>query len=402
MEVARQLRATLKRPTLVVTIKRDVFQWKEEILNQDPTIPVVIGTSDVLWVPEVPDWWLVLHYEAMVRHIKGLSRVQWSTVILDEGHFIKNDIAQRSKAAKKLKAERKIVATGTPIDKTPGDLWSMLEFLYPADFRGRKRAFKNEHERWYIDGAGYRRTLPGARDPQALAMLLAPFTFARTKEEVAPELPPNIHKHVSIQLTGTQAALYKRIATMDDIELHDPELLRDPLFVATKLAQMQKLQQAAVYPELVGSAAESAKLEWLQAWREDNPEEPCIVFTNYRAVAQAVAQMFTSDVHLVMGGVSLPSTWTKRMVVGTIRAASTALDLAHLRTAIFLDTTWSHLLMEQAINRIHRLSSQWVTQTLFLTAVGTVDELMLQAAVDKIDKYELLRRFVETTRGQGR
>ena len=104
LEIARRLREVYKLPTLVVTVKRDTLQWKREILGQDPTIPVVIGTSDVLWVPEVDDWWLVLHYEALVRHIKGLSRVKFGTVILDEGHYIKSWQAQRTKAAKRLQA----------------------------------------------------------------------------------------------------------------------------------------------------------------------------------------------------------------------------------------------------------------------------------------------------------
>ena len=396
LEVARRIRAEHHLPTLVVTVKRDTLQWKREILGQDPSAPVVIGTSDVLWVPEVEDWWLVLHYEALVRHIKGLRKVRFGTVILDEGHYIKNWQAQRTKAAKQLKALRKVVGTGTPMDRSPGDIWSQLEFLYPETYRGTRRAFCDKHERWYMDGAGYRRVMPGVRNKARLSEELAPFTLARTKLDVAPELPPNIEKVVHIELTGTQAALYRKIQKADDIIVTSPDL-EAPLMIGTGLAQMTREHQAAVDPSLLGSTAEAAKLEWLRDWREANPEEQVIIFTNYRATAQALARQY--DAHLIMGGVALPDAWTKRTIVATIKAASEALDLGFIPTAIFLDAAHSQLRMIQANNRIHRLGNDHPTETIYLIAVNTVDEVIHQAWHEKWDQYQTLRAYVAWRQG---
>lgn len=396
LEVARRLREVYGLPTLVVTVKRDTLQWKREILGQDPSIPVVIGTSDVLWVPEVPDWWLVMHYEAMVRHIKGLRRVKFGTIILDEGHYIKNWQAQRSKAAKQLKSLRKVVGTGTPMDKSPADIWSQLEFLYPEKYRGTRRKFCDKYERAFIDSAGYRRTLAGVKDPISLSAELAPFTFARTKQDVAPELPPNIEKVVHIQLTGSQASLYRKIQNADDIIVSGPEL-DSPMMMGNRLAQMVREQQAAIDPRLVGSQAESAKYEWLQDWRDDNPEEQIIIFTNFRYVAMHLAQLFKA--HLVMGGVELPKSWNNKTIVATIKAGSVALDLGFIPTAIFVDENYSQLRMTQAINRIHRLGNDHPTETIYLQAVDTIDEIVHQSWREKWDRYQLVRAFTAWRQG---
>src|SRR5678810_978030 len=261
LEVARRLREVYKLPTLVVTVKRDILQWQREIEAQDPSIPIVTGMVGApLWVPNVDDWWLILHYEALVNHVKGLSRVKFGTVILDEGHHIKSWQAQRTKAAKRLKALRKIVGTGTPMDRSPADLWSQLDFLYPETYRGARRAFCDRHERAFTDFSGYRRVLPGVKSATMLSQELAPFTFARTKKDVAPDLPPNIEKVVHIELTGAQATLYRRIQHATDIIVTD-ESLADPIMVGTALAQIVREQQAALDPSLLGSNAEAAKLE---------------------------------------------------------------------------------------------------------------------------------------------
>lgn len=400
LEVARRIQSSLHLPTLVVTIKQDTLQWVKEIETQDSSIQTTIGTVDPLIVQDCSDWWLILHYEALVRHQRALGKINFGTIILDEGHYIKSPHAQRSKATKHLKAFRKIVATGTPINKSPVDLWSPLDFLYPVQFRGKLGAFREEHERSFIDAAGYTRILPGAKNPRALGALLAPFYIARTKDEVAPELPPNIIKTHYLELSGSQASLYRRIATSQDIEVDLGEMnalgpkSNESLFIPSKMVQILREQQCAVDPGLLGSSASSVKLEWLRNWMDSNSEEPVIIFTNYRRVAQAVAAAF--DTHLVMGGVKLPEDWsTKRAVTATIGAGSAALDLGFLRTAIFLDTHWSSLKMQQALNRIHRISNTRPVETIYLTAANTVDELFLEAFQNNWDQYTLIRNHAQ-------
>lgn len=391
LEIGRRLQATVNLPVLVITVKPDVAQWIEELSQQSPGTPVWKGDAGPLALPSGRQWWLVMHYEAMVRHISGLCRVRWGIIILDEAHYIQTWTAARSRAVKKLKAYRKVALTGTPMDKTPKDLWSPLEWLYPEQYRGRFRAFREQHCKTYIDGWGREQSLPGARDPQALAAELAPFTFARTKDEVAPDLPPNIIKQVKIDLEGPQHSLYRRIKRSTDILVKGPEL-NSTLHIPTQMTHLLKLHQVAVDPELVDSTADSAKLAWLYAWREGNPNEPLLVFTNYRKVAQKVAQKLNA--HLVMGGSLPPTRWTKRTVVATVGAAAEALDLGWVRTAIFLDCSYKSRKMNQAIARVHRITNTEPCETIYLTARNTVDEIIHTAFTEKWEEWQVIRAYV--------
>lgn len=391
IQIAHHMLTTTQQPNLVVTVKRDAYQWKKEIIADFPTSTVVIGGVDPIMLPGDNNWWLILHYEALVRHSRPLTRIKWATIILDEGHYIKNWQAQRSRAAKRLKAHRKVVATGTPLDKTPEDLWSPLDFLYPATYHGTLRAFREKYVKTKVTRDGLEYSIIGCKQPQTLARELAPFMLARTKDEVAPDLPPNIQKTVHIELTGQQAAIYRRIKRSVDIEVIGPEL-DNPMFIPSRLAQLIRLQQVALDPTMLNLTSDAAKLEWLYDWRHDNPDEPLIVFTTFRDTAQKVSRAL--DAHLIMGGVKLPTHWTKPTIVGTIGAASEALDLGWVRTGIFLDVSWKSSKMTQAISRIHRINNTAPCQTIFLIAHNTVDEVMLEAVEKKWDAYSVIREYV--------
>lgn len=392
LEIARRLSLSIRRPILVVTTKRDKYQWRREILEQDPDATVLIGGVSPIYLPgeDVEVFWLVLHYEALVRHKTGLRRLQWGTIIADEGHNIKNRQAQRSSAIKGIKAVRKLVLTGTPIENTPADLWNPLDFLYPRQF-GDFYEFRDAWERAYEDERGYRVRLPGVTRPEALAELLAPFTFSRTKEEVAKDLPPNIIKRQIVKPTKAQAMTYNRIVRREDILVELPEM-EDTMFIGSKLAELVRLQQVLTDPRLVGSVIPSAKLEWVRDWRADNPDEPVIIFTNFRDTALRLAKEL--DAHAIVGGVPIPEVFSKPTLVGTIAAASEALDLGWVRTSIFVDVNWRQILNQQAIDRIHRINITEPKQTIFLYTPGGIDELMLEAFEAKWSETEILNAWL--------
>lgn len=390
------VRDALHQPTLYLAPKRSKEQVRRELIQVGiPADVIAVGTVDPLWVPDIPDWVLIIHYEALVRHIKGLSKVQFGTIIVDEAHHIKNPQAQRSRCIKRLKAQHRMAMTGTPMEKTPQDLHSILEFLYPETYRGTRQEFFARYVRSYWDPRGFPGVLPGAKDPKRLAAEIAPFTLARTKEEVRPDLPPNIITYVPIVLEGEQAALYRRIEKAADVEICGPEL-NNPLFVPSRLTQILRLQQAAVDPRLINSPVSSAKLEWLDEFMQDNPEEPVLIFTNFRQTAKYVAEKYKAQ--LIMGGMKALDPeflQTQNRIVMTI-ASGEALSLGWLKTAIFLDTNWRWRLMAQSLDRIHRIDIQEPRHTIYLQAQGTVDKLVLESSQGKWDHFKLLQEYVRS------
>lgn len=395
-------RDELHLPTLYIAPKRSKEQVRQELIQVGlPAEAIAIGTVDPLWVPDIPDWILIIHYEAAVRHVRALSKAQFGTIIVDEAHHIKNPQAQRSRCIKRFKSARKMVMTGTPMEKVPQDLHSLLEFLYPEKYRGTRQEWCRIYVRSYWDPRGFPGVLSGAKDPERLAKEIAPFTLARTKEQVRPDLPPNIITHVPIVMDGEQAALYRRIKKSVDLEVCGPEL-SNPLYVPSRLAQILRLQQVAVDPRLINSQVASAKLEWLDDFMQDNPEEPVLIFTNFRQTAKYIAEKYKAQ--LIVGGMKpLDPDFLRAQnrVVMTI-ASGEALSLGWLKTAIFLDTNWRWGLMAQALDRIHRIDITEPRHTIYLQAQGSIDHLIMNSSQGKWDHFKLIQEYVRSsTREEG-
>jgi len=174
---------------------------------------------------------------------------------LDEGQYLKNPSSQTAQAASSLKAHHKILLTGTPIENRLLDLWSLLRSVMPGVL-GSQASFV----RRFQDKAD-----PTSR--QRLARRVRPFLLRRTKEEVAPELPPRIEEDIRCQMEGVQEKLYRaelKLARQHLLKLkNDEQLARERFNVLTSLLRLRQIccHPALVDPETRHSS--SAKLDAL-------------------------------------------------------------------------------------------------------------------------------------------
>ena len=112
--------------------------------------------------------------------------------MLDEAQHIKNAESQVSRAVRKLKSKKRIALTGTPIENSPDDLWSIMEFLNPG-LNGPKDEF---------------RILCQGPDASAVMKRLRPFMLRRTKQMAAPEFPSKTFIPLDIPMSDLQSDLY--------------------------------------------------------------------------------------------------------------------------------------------------------------------------------------------------
>ena len=360
-------------PTLVVCPKPLRYQWKEEIelelpkarvLILDQPMPLAIGNKGNLW--------LITNYEGLLR-LPGLQRIFFGTIIADEGHRIKNKEAQRTRALKALQSHRKIILTGTPLDRNVADLWSLLEWLYPERFRSYWKFYKRyvNHEQ---DWLHHNHTLPGSSDPAALAELLGEFMLTRQKKDVASDLPPLLKTWIPIEMTTAQKRAYKSLKRSTDW-FADVEGLGE-LEIKNNLSKLTKLLQIASDPRILGSDDEGAKIDWLRQWLEDNPNEKAIVFSRYRSPVSRLAREFEGAV-ITSKETRLVDEWKAgkvRLLFGTIASCAEGFNFPQASTAICLDQDWSPIKMAQLDERIHRLGIKEGKQMIYLTCKGTADE----------------------------
>ncbi|KAL3498161.1 hypothetical protein ACH5RR_040893 [Cinchona calisaya] len=158
---------------------------------------------------------IVTSYDVVRKDIDYLKQLFWNYCILDEGHIIKNSKSKVTAAVKQLKAQHRLILSGTPIQNNVLDLWSLFDFLMPG-FLGTERQFQ----------ATYGKPLLAARDPKcsakdaeagALAMealhkQVMPFLLRRTKDEVLSDLPEKIIQDRYCDLSPVQLKLYEQFS----------------------------------------------------------------------------------------------------------------------------------------------------------------------------------------------
>jgi SNF2 family DNA or RNA helicase len=396
IEVGKRMRDRLpntKINLVVLSPKVTATQWRDEIMSQDPGVPVEIWESmdDVHPLDKLKPFWVIAHYAAIVSMRKVFKAWLWATIIADEVHNIKNDDSHRTVALKSLNGMRKIGLTATPIEKAPHDLWSLLNWVSPDAFP-HITPFKQRYVRTVNGFRGFPKIV-GGQNLEELAEKIAPFFRRRTKVECFGQLDPINQFDVRVEMEGVQARAYRQMKDADDI-LVTLETVEDPIIVANALTRMTRLQQLASDPQLLGVKASSAKLDWLYEYVHNNPDEKIVIFTRFRETAERISKRLGSAIVTgkLVAGLHDFREGGVQTLVGTIRAMGTGLDLPMATTAIIFDPEYSSVLMSQAIERI-RPGISGPTNIIRLKAKGGADARMLKGLDHKWTEAELVYDF---------
>ena len=240
-EGSKPFKALIVAPTSVVT------NWLREMDKFAPSLKHALWHGvdrkerhDELEKADV----IVTSYALLRRDEELLGKLDLRYVILDEAQQIKNPLSATARSAKRLKADRRLALSGTPIENRLSEIWSIFDFVSPG-LLGPLDRFEERYSR-PID----------AGDQKAAARLRAtihPFILRRTKSEVAKDLPEKIETDNFCELTGEQAALYAavlkevRAQVMGEVERQG--LARSHIQI---LAGLTRLRQAACDPRLLG------------------------------------------------------------------------------------------------------------------------------------------------------
>lgn len=402
-------------PKLVICPPKLKQQWMEEIVEQSPADPVyVLGSAgsspkDFNWsyVQDGYNIWVVVHYEALLYIGPELVRHTWAAIILDEAHRIKNRKAKRTIWSNMLKTDRKAALTGMPMEKHIDDLYSVFHWLYPKQFSSYWKFRERFVEVKIHPRLGFQEVV-GPKNLDELMQLIGPWTYRRTKQEVAPELPPKIYQDVHLEMEPQQQKLYDSIANAKDIEVEiSSDLLADGddedinyMVIRNALAKMVRLQQVTSDPHLLGYGITGIKEEWVCDFVEDNPDTSMIVFTRFRDTAVRLSAKLRAS--LLVGGqrpTAQIAPWLvgkKQVLVGTIDSMGEGLNLQRASVAVFLDLHWSSLKMQQAEDRIHRIDITEPKQIIHLVAANSIDLLIKEALAKKWSEHELVLNYIQS------
>ena len=259
-------------PSLVVCPPTLTGHWQYEIKTYVENLRVMIYGGDrterLRTIHTLREYDVVVtSYDVIRNDIDELGRIDWNYCILDEGHIIKNGKTKLAKAVKILKANHRLILSGTPIQNNVLELWSLFDFLMPG-FLGTEEAFvrnygkpiqqskdakssSREQEAGELLKIIYLRTglnkilCLGALALEALHKQVLPFLLRRLKEDVLDDLPPKIIQDYYCDLSSLQRDLYENYAKAntdnDKIEGEKPEPETKNTHVFQTLQYLRKL-----------------------------------------------------------------------------------------------------------------------------------------------------------------
>ena len=408
--VAMALRAKeqgeLAEPMLIVAPTSVLGTWVDEVAKFAPDLTVAVldrtrGKAKVAMDEAIEGADLVVTTYAVGRiDAEAFRSVRWSAAVLDEAQFVKNHQAKTYAAMRRLPARVTFALTGTPLENSLMDLWSLLSLVAPG-LHPRPQLFK---ETWA-------KPIENGSSPELLATLrrrIRPLMLRRTKEAVASDLPPKQEQILHVALHPRHRAIYDRhlarerqrlLGLIDDLDGNRIAILR----ALTVLRQMA-LDPALVDAEAYGEVAPSAKVEALveQVAELASEGHRALVFSQFTGFLAIVRARLEEEgiAYAYLDG----STRNRADVVREFREGETPVFLISLKAGGFgltlteadyvfvLDPWWNPAAENQAIDRAHRIGQTKSVNVYRLVSTDTIEEKVV-ALQDK--KRDLFARVVD-------
>jgi SNF2 family DNA or RNA helicase len=219
-----------KHKILLCTPSSLTLNWQREIRKFAPTLDVLpyFGNDRFVHPSKFSELTLVhTSYDVLIRDFRQLSMNNWDLVICDEAQLLKNPNSQRSNAINSIKSRIKVLLTGTPIENSLKDLWTLTNIVYPG-LLGSKNYFYSQIDDNPIDA-------------ERVGAAAAPLMKRRLVKDVLKDLPPLIEIDEVIPVSSNFAQFY--------------EALRNGSHPKTwntiEIAKITTLRQFCCYPMLV-------------------------------------------------------------------------------------------------------------------------------------------------------
>jgi len=391
---------------LVILPASLVFNWRRELEKFAPSLYVYeqTGPKRLKDARALAGHDVVLTtYHTARQDLELLKKVPWRLIVLDESQQIKNRQSEVSKVVLSLAAPHKISLSGTPIENSLSDLWTQMEFINPAAL-GTFRAFKEQ----------FLLPIEKGKDERAQERLfnrVRPYFMRRTKEEVAPDLPPLTEQLFFTEMTTDQKKTYDRLKSAVRNEILS--MFDDPKTRLQALAALTRLRQMANHPVLADAeyTGGSGKMEDVLAQWETirRAGHKVLFFSSFEKHLQLFRRVFEAENYAfawLTGDTSMADRAkevtrfqednTVQAFFMTVKAGGVGLNLTAADYVFLLDPWWNPASEDQAVARAHRIGQQRPVTALRFIARDTVEEkiLALQAQKRQLGK-ELFKEKAE-------
>jgi len=394
-----------EKPALAVCPRTLIYNWQEEANKffSDLSTFVYYGTPDERdeMRKKFSDYDLIItSYSILSRDIDKINEEEqlFSLAVLDEAQHIKNHKTKRAQAVKDINAETRLALTGTPLENSISELWSIFDFLMPG-YLGNYSYFNKN----------YQLPITKNNNQQKMKHLkerVAPFILRRRKEEVLKELPEKIINIHSVSMTQLQEDSYKLV--LDEVKGKLMERIKDKGFDRSRinvLAALTKLRQICNHPALVldekGLEQSSGKLESLMELVDDalSSGRKIIIFSQFVKMLKLIRKSFAKrniDYQYLDGSTrnrmervnEFNNNQDLRVFLISLKAGGVGLNLNTADMVIHVDPWWNPMVERQATDRAHRFGQENRVMVYKLITRGTVEEKILKLQKKKQDVFD--------------
>jgi hypothetical protein len=376
-------------PNLIVCPTSVTHTWVSEAARFVPEMKVCLLTAgagrDAIYEAAHSYDVLVTSYALARRDAESLSKLSFRTIVLDEAQQIKNPQAKISVVIKSVPAEQRLALTGTPIENSVLDLWSIVDFVMPG-LLGSESHFRTTFETPIMrDG--------DAEKQQRLARRVQPFMIRRLKTQVAADLPSRTEQTIECEMTPSQKKAYREtvLRARRDIlrEVDERGIARAQLSI---LAALTKLRQICCHPGLIGehwredeeaSGKFQAFLELVESIVESGHR--VLVFSSFTEMLGIMRQALdarkrpyayldgaTKNRHKVLDDFRRED--GPPVFLMSLKAGGVGLTVTEADYVVLYDPWWNPAIERQAIDRTHRIGQTKPVTAYRLVTLGSVEE----------------------------
>ncbi|MWB98525.1 DEAD/DEAH box helicase, partial [Agromyces seonyuensis] len=392
------------RPFLVVAPTSVATNWVREAERFAPGLRVALVSStrgaraDSLAAAAASADLVVTTYSVLRLAAPAFHALRWRALVIDEAQAVKNPATKSHAAVAGVRAPVRLALTGTPVENHLGDLWSILAIVAPGLFPSRR--WFTEHWRRPIERGNVAR-LAELRDR------VRPLLLRRTKELVAPELPPKQEQTLELELAPAHRRLYDATLQRERqklLDLLDEDESRQRFILYRSITLLRMLALDAALIDAAHEQVPSAKLDALLEQLDDVIQEGhrALVFSQFTTFLDRI------QARLERAGAAFArldgSTSMKRrdaeiarfrageagVFLISLKAGGVGLNLTEADYVFLADPWWNPAVEEQAIDRTHRIGQERQVMVYRLVAAGTIEQKVLALAARKGELAESL------------
>lgn len=377
-----------EKPSLIVCPKSLIYNWNSEFKKWAKSLNAVVvsGTIDerksiLRSIKNDKKTIFITSYDSLKNDLESYKSKKFRFCILDEAQFIKNHLTLKAKSVKQITSEIRFALTGTPIENTVLDLWSLFDFLMP-NYLYKYQSFKDDFEKQIINKNN-------KSVIKKLVKKITPFVLRRTKKEVLKDLPEKIETIRYASMGEEQRKVY------------EAQLLKTRMSLEGKtklmiLSDLTRLRQLCVHPKMFVEEyeGESCKIDLVLELLDDliPNGHKVLIFSQFTSVFSYLEYKLNekeidyfrltgetpSKLRLEMAEEFNKSNSSQKVFLISLKAGGTGLNLVGADTVIQLDPWWNVSAENQASDRAHRIGQKNIVQVMKIICEDSIEQKVIE------------------------